>query len=44
MALTDLQTFALAFAAVWGGLGFYLLHLHRAAARLAERLDALERR
>lgn len=26
---TDLQTFALAFALVWGGLAAYLLWLHR---------------
>lgn len=41
---TDLQTFAIAFAVVWGGLALYLLRLHLAARRLGERLDALERR
>lgn len=36
---TDLQTFTLAFAIVWGGLAAYLLHLHRLALRLRARLD-----
>lgn len=31
---TDLQTFTLAFAIVWGGLGGYLLWLHARMRRL----------
>ena len=42
--MTDLQTFALAFALVWGGLAAYLLWLHRESRRLARRLAALEAR
>ena len=32
--MTDLQSFALAFIVVWGGLGAYLLYLHALARRL----------
>lgn len=32
--MTDLQSFALAFALVWGGLAAYLLYLHALARRL----------
>lgn len=32
--MTDLQSFALAFALVWGGLAAYLLWLHALARRL----------
>lgn len=35
---TDLQTFALAFFLVWGGLAAYLLYLHRLALRLEARM------
>lgn len=35
--MTDLQTFALAFALVWGGLAAYLLYLHGLARRLEGR-------
>lgn len=38
--MTDLQTFALAFAVVWAGLAAYLLRLHA----LARRLEARARR
>lgn len=37
--MTDLQSFALAFALVWGLLAAYLLRLHALARRLEERLD-----
>lgn len=35
--MTDLQSFALAFALVWGGLAAYLVYLHALARRLARR-------
>jgi hypothetical protein len=41
---TDLQTFALAFTAVWAGLALYLLRLHALARRLDMRLARLEKR
>lgn len=41
--MTDLQSFALAFALVWGALAAYLLRLHVLARRLEERLDAKAR-
>ena len=37
---SDLATFALAFAFVWGGLAAYLAWLHVLARRLEARLDA----
>lgn len=42
---TDLQTFALAFALVWGGLAAYMIRLHLLARRLErEAGEALKRR
>lgn len=38
--LNDLQTFALAFALVWGGLAAYLVRLHLLARRLEARHPA----
>lgn len=35
--MTDLQTFTLAFALVWGGLAAYLLRLHALVRRLERR-------
>ena len=35
---SDLTTFALAFALVWGGLAAYLVRLHLLARKLEERL------
>lgn len=35
--MTDLQSFALAFLAVWGGLAAYLIWLHRRVSRLEKR-------
>lgn len=32
--MTDLQSFALAFLVIWGGLAAYLLYLHALARRL----------
>lgn len=40
---SDLTSFAVAFALVGGGLGAYLLYLHRLAVRLEARLDGLRR-
>jgi CcmD family protein len=40
--MNDLQTFTLAFAVVWLGMGAYLLRLHRLASRLARRLDGTD--
>jgi CcmD family protein len=40
--LSDAATFFLAFLAIFGGLGFYLWHLDRAARRLEARLATLE--
>jgi hypothetical protein len=36
--MSDLTTFALAFALVWGGLAAYLLRLHLLARRLEDRM------
>ena len=36
--MTDLATFALAFAVVWIGLALYLVRLHLLARRLEQRL------
>lgn len=40
---SDLTTFTLAFAAVWGGLALYGFRLHRLARGLETRLARLER-
>ncbi len=37
---TDMQTFALAFTVVWGGLALYLVHLHRITRRLEAEVKA----
>lgn len=37
--MSDLATFALAFAIVWIGLALYLVRLHLLARRLEERLQ-----
>lgn len=37
---SDLATFALAFAFVWGGLAAYLLWLHALARRLEAKVNA----
>lgn len=36
--MTDLQTFTLAFALVWGALAAYMLRLHQLARKLEDRL------
>ena len=41
---TDLQTFGIAFAVVWGGLAAYFAYLHALEARLAREVEALKRR
>lgn len=38
---SDLSTFYVAFTVVWGGLALYLVHLHRAEARLRKALERL---
>ncbi len=38
----DLQTFALVFAVIWGGLALYLVWLDRTTRGLAARLERLE--
>lgn len=40
---SDLTTFAIAFAVVWGGLAAYLVRLHLLAKRLEARLPPLRR-
>lgn len=43
MALSDTTAFLLGFTTIFGALAFYLWRLDRTAARLAARMDNLDR-